>query len=262
MTQLFSNVTKQSRRTCKQGYTAQQLWWQSNVGKSGTSHASAVERQRAAKHLWMHSTNGLEQAQVWSTQALLVSNRDDHGGPRINVFRHWVAQSRHKAASSPLLSDRSAGKRVPLLICRRKLSPDSCQHPSEKAASVFCDAKEPGATTQQTRCHRTLERIRGTVQGQAGRDRGWGKAVVSQRDKHRLEYTHLLRCRSLLRGEPEGQFAKPNVTKQLTSKIVTKQTNAGGIRCPDTGRIFHVSPSYAKIVLSPLDAGRQPGHPG
>jgi hypothetical protein len=154
-----------------------------------------------------------------------------------------------------LLGDSPAGKDVPLLIGRRELARDGCQHASEKAASVFCDAEEPRATTQQTRCHRTLERIGGTVQGHAGRDRGWGKAMVSQRDKHCLEYTHLLRCRSLLRGEPEGQLAKANVTHQLASKIVTKQVNAGGIRCPDSSWIFHVSPFSVTMILSPLDAG-------
>ncbi len=86
--------------------------------------------------------------------------------------------------------------------------------------------------------------------------------MVGQRDKHGLEDTHLLRCRSLLRGEPEGQLAKADVTNQLTSKIVTKQMNAGGVGRPDSSWIFHVSPFYTTMLLSPLDARLPPGYPG
>src|SRR6266704_2452676 len=242
-------MAEQPRRTREQGHTAQQLWRQPNVGKRGTSHSSAVERQRAAKHLGMDSTNGLEEAQVRSPQALLLGKLDDHGGPGINGLMHRVAQSRNEAASSPLFGDRPAGKLVPLLIGRRELARDGCQHACEKAASVFCDAEEPRAATQQTRCHRTLERIWGAVQGQAGRDRGRGKAVISQRDEHSLEHTHLLRRRSLLCGEPESQLAKPDVPNQLAREIVTKQVNAGDIRRTDPGGIFHLFSLYVKSLV-------------
>jgi hypothetical protein len=181
---------------------------------------------------------------VRSPQALLVGNRDDHGSPRVNSLMYRVAQSRDEAASSPLLGNRPAGKRVPLLIGLWKLARDSCQHACEKAASIFCDAEEPRATTQQTRRYRSLERIWSAVQSQTRRDRGRGKAMIGQRDEHRLEYTHLLWCRALLSGEPESQLAKPDITNQLASEIVTKQVNAGGIRRPDSGRIFHLCPFY------------------
>src|SRR5712691_9225558 len=152
----------------------------------------------------MDATNGLEQAQVRSPQALLVGNRDNHGCTRVNGLMYWVAQAWDEAASRALLDDSPAGKRVPLLIGLWELARDGRQHASKKSASVFCDAEEPRAATQQTCCHRALERIRGAVQGQAGRDCGRGKAVIGQRDEHRLEYTHLLRRRPLLRGEPES----------------------------------------------------------
>src|SRR5438105_15861647 len=103
MTQLFSEVTEQARRTREQGHTAQQLRRQPDVSKRGTSHSGTVERQRAANHLRMDSTNGLEQAQVRSPQAFPVSNLNDHGGARIHCFMHRVAQSGNEAASSPLL---------------------------------------------------------------------------------------------------------------------------------------------------------------
>ena len=66
--------------------------------------------------------------------------------------------------------------------------------------------------------------------------------MIGQRDEHCLEYTHLLRCRSLLRGKPESQLAKADVTNQFACKIVPKQVNTCGIRRPDAGSIFHVSP--------------------
>src|SRR5215472_3657618 len=156
----------------------------------------------------MNTTNGLEQAQVRSPQALSPGNFDDHGGTGVDGLMHRVAQSWDKAASSALLRDRPAGKHVPLLIGHWERARDGCKHASEKAASVFCDAEEPRSATQQACCYSTLERIRCTVQGQAGRDRGRGKAVIGQRDEHSLEHTHLVRCRSLLRSEPESQLAK------------------------------------------------------
>src|SRR5712692_853203 len=171
----------------------------------------------------MDTTNGLEQAQVRSSQALMVGNRDDHGRTRVNGLMYWVAQARDEAACSALLDDCPTGKRIPLLIGLWELARDGCQHASEKSASVFCDAEKPRAATQQTRCHRTLERIRGAIQGQAGRDRGWGKAVIGQRDEHSLEHTHLLRCRSLLRGEPESQLDKHNAANQLARKVVNEK---------------------------------------
>jgi hypothetical protein len=72
----------------------------------------------------------------------------------------------------------------------------------------------------------------------------------------------LLQRRSLLRGKPEGQLAEADVTKQFAGKIVSEQANTRGIRCPDTGRIFYVSPFQATMLLNPLDAGRLPGLPG
>src|SRR6266705_83429 len=206
----------------------------------------------------MDTTNGLKQAQVRSPQTLVVGKCNNDGGTRINGLMHRVAQPWDKAASGALLRDSPAGKLVPLLIGRRERVRDSCQHTSEKSACVFRDAEEPRAAAQQTRCHRTLERIWGAVQGQAGRDCGRGKAVIGQRDEHSLEHTHLLRRRSLLRGEPEGQLAEPDSTNQLASKIVTKQVNAGGIGGTDSGGIFHVSLIRYK-VLSPLDTGLLPG---
>jgi hypothetical protein len=209
----------------------------------------------------MDTTNGLEQAQVRSPQALLVGNCDDHGGARVNGLMYWVAQAWDEAANSVLLDDSPAGKRIPLLIGLWELARDGRQHASEKSPSVFCDAEEPRAATQQTCCHRTLERIRGAIQGQAGRDRCRGKSVIGQRDEHRLEHTHLLWCRSLLRGKPESQLAKSDSTNQLASKIVTKQVNTGGIGDTDSGGIFHLSLIRYK-VLSPLDIGLIPGYPG
>src|SRR5437588_9526884 len=147
MTQLFSDVTEQARRTRKQGHTAQQLRRAADVSKRGTSHSGTVKRQRAAKHLGMNTTNGLEQAQVRSPQSLPLGKLNDHGGPGINGLMHRVAQSRNEAASSPLFGDCPAGKLVPLLIGRWELARDGCQHACEKAASVFCDAEEPRATT-------------------------------------------------------------------------------------------------------------------
>src|SRR6266566_1274814 len=165
----------------------------------------------------MDTTNGLKQAQVRSPQTLVVGKCNNDGGTRLNGRRERVR--------------------------------DSCQHTSEKSACVFCDAEEPRAATQQTRCHRTLERIWGAVQGQAGRDRGRGKAVISQRDEHSLEHTHLLRRRSLLCGEPESQLAKPDVPNQLAREIVTKQVNAGDIRRTDPGGIFHLFSLYVKSLV-------------
>src|SRR5260370_6052848 len=210
----------------------------------------------------MDTTDGREQAQVRSPQALLVSNRDDNGCTRINALMHRVPQSWNETASSALLGDGSESKLVPLLIGLRKLARDGCQYARQKAASVFCDAKEARAATQQTRCHRTLERIPGAVQGQASRDRSRGKAVIGQRDEHRLEHTHLLRCRSLLRGEPEGQFAEPDLPHQLAREIVTKQVNAGGIGGTYSTGKFHMSLIYVTSfsALSTQDCCQ--GHPG
>ena len=64
----------------------------------------------------MDTTNGIKQAQVRSPQTLVVSNRDNDGGSRINGLMHRVAQSWNEAASSALLGDSLAGKLVPLLI--------------------------------------------------------------------------------------------------------------------------------------------------
>ena len=100
----------------------------------------------------MDTTDGLEQAQVRSPQALLVSNRDDHGCTRINALMHRVPQSWNEPASSALLGDGSAGKLVPLLIGLRKLTRDGCQYARQKAASVFCDAKEARADAAERRC--------------------------------------------------------------------------------------------------------------
>jgi len=126
----------------------------------------------------MDTTNGLEQAQVRSPQALVVGNRDDHGRTRVNGLMYRVTQAWDEEASSALFDDSPASKRVPLLIGHRELAINGYQHASEKSASVFCDAEEPRAATQQTCCHRTLERIRGAIQGQAGHDRGRSKAVI------------------------------------------------------------------------------------
>ncbi len=82
--------------------------------------------------------------------------------------------------------------------------------------------------------------------------------MIGQRDQHRLEHTHLLRCRSLLRGKPEGQFAKPDIPHQLAREIVTKQVNAGGIGGAYSSGKFHMSLIRYKL-LSPLDAGLLPG---
>src|SRR5947208_12952363 len=133
MTQLFSDVTEQARRTRKQGHTAQQLRRQPDVSKRGTSHSGTIERQRAAKHLGMNTTNGLEQAQVWTPQALPLGDLDDHGGARIHCFMHWVAQSRNEAASSPLLGHCPSGKRVPLLVGLWDLARDACPPVGHKA---------------------------------------------------------------------------------------------------------------------------------
>src|SRR5947209_19871167 len=128
MTQLFSEVTEQARRTREQGHTAQQLGRQPDVSKRGTSHSRTVERQRAAKYLGMNTTNGLEQAQVRTPQALSLGNRDDHGGARIHCFMHRVTQSGNEAASSPLLGHCPSGKCVPLLIGLWELARDACQY--------------------------------------------------------------------------------------------------------------------------------------
>src|SRR5258708_32661751 len=115
----------------------------------------------------MDTTDGLEQAQVRSPQALLVSNRDDNGCTRINALMHRVPQSWNETASSALLGDGSESKLVPLLIGLRKLARDGCQYARQKAASVFCDAKERPAATQQTLCHPTREPIRAARPGHA-----------------------------------------------------------------------------------------------
>src|SRR5258708_29146277 len=103
MTQLFSDVTEQARRTREQGHTAQQLRRQPDVSKRGTSHSGTVERQRAAKHLGMNTTNGLEQAQVRTPQALPLGNLTDHGAARIHYFIHPAAPSVHETPRTPLL---------------------------------------------------------------------------------------------------------------------------------------------------------------
>ena len=60
----------------------------------------------------MDTTNGLEQAQVRSPQALLVGNRDDHGCTGVNGLMYWVAQAWDEAASSALLDDSPVGKLI------------------------------------------------------------------------------------------------------------------------------------------------------
>ena len=85
--------------------------------------------------------------------------------------------------------------------------------------------------------------------------------MIGQRDEHSLEHAHLLRCRSLLRGKPEGQLAEPDVTNQFAGKIVTKQMNTRDIRRPDAGGIFHLFLICYK-VFSPLDTGPLPVYPG
>ena len=84
-------MPKQPRRTREQGHTAQQFGWQSDVGERGTSHASAVERQRATEHFGMDTTDSLEQTQMRSSQTLALGNRDDDGCTRVTGLMDRVA---------------------------------------------------------------------------------------------------------------------------------------------------------------------------
>src|SRR5579884_3888135 len=101
----------------------------------------------------MDTTDGLEQAQVWSSQAFTHGNVDDHGDTRVNGFMDRVAQAWDEAACRTLLSDGLAGKCVPLLIGFREMVGDGGQYASEKAACVFGDAEETRAATKQASCY-------------------------------------------------------------------------------------------------------------
>jgi hypothetical protein len=90
----------------------------------------------------MDTTNGLEQAQVWSPQALTLGNGDNHGDTRVNGFMYWVAQSWDEAARCTLLGDSMAGECVPLLIGLGEMARDGGQYASEKSACIFRDTEE------------------------------------------------------------------------------------------------------------------------
>src|SRR5579875_271907 len=158
-------MAKQSCRAREQSDAAQQFRWQSNVSQCGPRDTCAVEWQCAAKYLGVDATNGLEQAQVRSTQALALGDLNHHGGTGIGGFMHRMAQSWHETSGCPLFRDGLAGKLIPLLITCGQAARDSCQHAGEKASGVFCHAEEARAAAQQTRRHRALESIRRAVQG-------------------------------------------------------------------------------------------------
>src|SRR5579885_1852893 len=128
----------------------------------------------------MDSPNGLEQAQVRPPQALLVGNRDNDGCARVSSLMHRMSQPWHEAVRSLLFRDRPPGEVIPLFIVLWKLAFHTCQHARKKAAGVFCDAEEARAASQQACRHRSLKGIRRAVQGQAGGDGRWSKAVIGQ----------------------------------------------------------------------------------
>src|SRR5258708_38084962 len=61
VTHFLGEMTEQARRSCEQSDPTQQLRRQSEVSQGRTSYASAIERQRAAKHLSVNPANSLEQ---------------------------------------------------------------------------------------------------------------------------------------------------------------------------------------------------------
>jgi len=114
--QFFGEVAEQARCSREQRHTAQQCGRQAQVGECSACHSRAVERQSTTKHLSVNPTDGLEQAQVRSSQSLLLCQLDDHGSAGIGPLMDRVAQPWNEAARRSLLRHSAPRQRVPLLI--------------------------------------------------------------------------------------------------------------------------------------------------
>jgi len=211
---LLRELAEQARGPGEQREAAQHSERQAEVGEDRAAHTSTVERQRPAEDLRVDPADRLEQLQVRAAHALFRGDLDQPGGAWIADLVHRVADARDELLRGAGFLHRVQGERVEPSVVGGDLARFR-KDGRQVLTAVLGHPEEPRAAAEQPGGDGALQRVRGGQIGQPGSDGGRRKAVVRERDEHRLEDPHLRRGGAALGHHPQRQLTEADLAHQV-----------------------------------------------
>ena len=153
---LLDEVAEEACAAREERYPAHHPHRQTDVGQHCPAHARAVEREGLGEHLGVHSTDRLEQRKMWAEGSVVAGELHQHWRAWVSLLVHGVTETRNELALLSLQAHALECHGIPAVLRRRQLT-DANEFTGQEVRTIFGDAEESRATTQESCGERALQ---------------------------------------------------------------------------------------------------------